>query len=596
MTAAGSGNAPSQAPFTTTPAHGTRGHAVPFVVAVTGHRDLLAQEIPALRARVRDCLQRLCSDHPGRVVSVMSSLAEGADCLVAEVALELGLSLTVVLPMPRAMYERDFDTDASLRQFASLCAAATDVFELPIAAGQGDDAGAGQWPSVQYAAAGVFLCAHCHVLIALWDGKDNNQLGGTGQVVRFHHDDVMPGYAPRASISLLSLADDESDLVYHVVCSRDRPDGAPAPGLTAMQASWYTRDKTMPRTPDLPARYRRAFGNAQEFSREAQAFAARIDREGVPLLGETAAAHLPPGLRVIEQAFGAADWLAMRYRKRVRLALLVGHLFALLAAIAYLSYTGLQSTRGMIVLILAMLVAAVGVSRVAVRSGWHRKYLDYRTLAEGLRVQFYWAAAGVTSGHVSKFAHDNCLQIRDVGLGWIRNVTRVAGIECDVAPRPTAEGLAFARREWIGDAESGQLGYYRQRARQGKLDAERTRRIDRVGIATSLVAFAALLLVGPALPDAWRIPIVYLLGVVLLMVGVRQSHATSTAESDLIRQFDFMHRIFRNASRRLHEAADDAEQRRILKLLGDSVLEQHAEWILMHRERGIYEEEALRLG
>ena len=86
------------------------------------------------------------------------------------------------------------------------------------------------------------------------------------------------------------------------------------------------------------------------------------------------------------------------------------------------------------------------------------------------------------------------------------------------------------------------------------------------------------------------------MGVVLLLVGVRQSYATSRAESELIRQYEFMHRIFRNARRRVDEADSDAERRRILKLLGDSALEEHAEWILIHRERGIEEEEGLRLG
>ena len=80
------------------------------------------------------------------------------------------------------------------------------------------------------------------------------------------------------------------------------------------------------------------------------------------------------------------------------------------------------------------MLAAVGINALAVRGAWHRKYLDYRTLAEGLRVQFYWAAAGVTSGNVTKFAHDNFLQMQDTELGWIRNVMRVAGTECDIAP------------------------------------------------------------------------------------------------------------------------------------------------------------------
>ena len=49
-------------------------------------------------------------------------------------------------------------------------------------------------------------------------------------------------------------------------------------------------------------------------------------------------------------------------------------------------------------------------------------------------MQFYWAAAGVTSGTVRKFAHDNFLQMQDPELGWIRNVMRVAGIGCDDRP------------------------------------------------------------------------------------------------------------------------------------------------------------------
>lgn len=587
------------AAFTAAPAREgvARSYAVPLVVAVTGHRDLVPAELPLIREKVRECLLGLRNDYPGRLVAVMSALADGADRLVAHLALEMGLPLTVVLPMPRALYEADFSAE-SLNEFAHLCQAAGDVFELPLTKGNTAEAviAQGQARALQYASVGVFLCAHCHVLLALWDGKDNGQLGGTGQVVRFHHDDVMPDYAPPTSVSLLSLTDDESDLVYHVVCSRDRQGGEPAPGLTPMSSFWFTRDTENPRSDEMPERHRRVFVYANEFSREAQSFAAVIDRERASLLAGAPARSLPSGLADIDQAFCAADWLAIRYQKRVALALKAGHLCALIAAAGYLSYTDLHSTPTMIALILLMMLAAVGINWLAVRGAWHRKYLDYRTLAEGLRVQFYWAAAGVTSGNVTKFAHDNCLQMRDVELGWIRNVMRVAGTECDVAPSLTPEGLDFVRREWIGDNERGQLGYYQRRSAQRSRETELTRRIGRIGIATTVGALIALLFIGPWLSAQWRTPIVYLMGVVLLLVGVRQSYATSRAESELIRQYEFMHRIFRNARRRVDEADSDAERRRILKLLGDSALEEHAEWILIHRERGIEEEEGLRLG
>lgn len=593
--------APVELPFTAG-AHRRPGEArsfrVPIVVAVTGHRDLVEAELSVIRSRVRDCLLALRDGYPSRIVVVMTALAEGADRLVAEEALALGLPLTVVLPMPRAMYEEDFTTEASRRQFDRLCAAAQDLFELPLAPGNTEQAVAGNGPgrARQYAQLGVFLCAHCHVLFALWDGKPSDRLGGTSQVVQFHHCDHMPGYTPRAAATRLNLAQDESDLVYHVVCSRDRPDGAPAEGLAPLAASWFTTDEENPRSSTMPARYRRVFLHANEFSREAQAFADRIQRECYPLLTPEQARAMPPGLSDINQVFCAADWLAIHFQKRVLWTLKVVHACALATGVGYLFYTDVWTTPVMIGVIVAVMLFSVGVSALAVRGSWHRKYLDYRTLAEGLRVQFYWAAAGVTSGNLTKFAHDNFLQMQDAELGWIRNVMRVAGMECDVRPNLDPQGLRFAIEAWIGDDDSGQLGYYRRKSRLRIEAHRRTELIGRIGIGVTIVALAVLLFVGAGLPDTVKTPIVVGLGTVLLSVGVRQSYAGSTAEAELIKQYEFMYRIFRNARRRIAEAETEADERRLLKVLGDAALEEHAQWILMYRERSIDEREGLKLG
>ena len=82
---------PAEVPFTAGPDRraGTRSYAVPFIVAVTGHRDLVPEEIPIIRSRVRDCLFSLRYEYPSRIIVVMSSLADGADRLVAEEALQL---------------------------------------------------------------------------------------------------------------------------------------------------------------------------------------------------------------------------------------------------------------------------------------------------------------------------------------------------------------------------------------------------------------------------------------------------------------------------------------------------------------------------
>jgi hypothetical protein len=210
-------------------------------------------------------------------------------------------------------------------------------------------------------------------------------------------------------------------------------------------------------------------------------------------------------------------------------------------------------------------------------------------------VQFYWAAAGVTSGNVTKFAHDNFLQMQDPDLGWIRNVMRVAGTECDVTPNADPAGVEFAIREWIGDADGGQLGYFRRKTAERVARRRATEALSSIGLFASLAALLLLVLVDSAALEWLRAPVVYGVGCLLLAIGIRQSYAKATAESEIIKQYEFMLRTFGNARRRIDEAESAEERRRVLKILGDAALEEHAEWILMHRQRSIDPRDVVRL-
>jgi hypothetical protein len=104
---------------------GQIGFAVPLVISVTGHRDLVAEEVPVIRERVATFLADLRNDYPDRGVSIMSALAEGADQLVAEEALRLGIPVIVPLPMERKIYLRDFESIAVQEKFEFLSSRAT---------------------------------------------------------------------------------------------------------------------------------------------------------------------------------------------------------------------------------------------------------------------------------------------------------------------------------------------------------------------------------------------------------------------------------------------------------------------------------------
>ena len=573
------------------------GYRFPLVIGVTGHRDLRREELPGIRERVRAMICDLQQRYPHRKLRILSPLAEGADRLVAEVAISLDVELAVIMPMPRKIYINEFSSEASVTEFDTLCAQAQDVFALPIARGGTLDSISlpGRARDLQYAQGGVFLSAHCHILLALWDGRTSGALGGTAQVVRFHHHDIMPGYTTRTVATQQMLIDDESDLIYHIVCSRQGADGTPADGFEPLECWWFTNDRERPRSRELPPQHHLIFTRSSEFSEDASRFRDRVDSECYPLMQKEQAAQLPAGLATINHVFCITDWLAIHYQKLTLRTLRTTHFLAFLMGFAFILFSDLRTQRAYMAAFLVFFIIAAAVQRLAQKNAWHRKYLDYRTLAEGLRVQFYLAAAGITNDNESKFMHDNFLQTQDPELGWIRNVMRFAGTRVDADQRLSAEGLEFTVREWIGDKDSGQLGYYRRKAAQWIEKNRNTERMSRLSLATSVIVILVILFGGNTIGESFVDPLFAFMGAMLLAYGVRQGYAQSTAEKELIKQYEFMLRVFYNAKRRLDSADDDGERRQILRALGGSCLDEHAEWILMHRDRSIDQSDIFHL-
>jgi hypothetical protein len=81
----------------------------PFVVGVSGHRDLAPDGVAAVRDAVKNFVQEIRGHLPHTELKILTGMARGADLLVAQVALELGLHVEAVLPMPLSQYAADFD-------------------------------------------------------------------------------------------------------------------------------------------------------------------------------------------------------------------------------------------------------------------------------------------------------------------------------------------------------------------------------------------------------------------------------------------------------------------------------------------------------
>jgi hypothetical protein len=151
----------------------------PHTIGVTGHRParLRNADLGLLRQRIADVLASVRAGRLSTALSVLSPLAEGADQIVARVALDAGCQLAAVLPFPRDDYAQDFATAAAKAEYRALLALASTVVELDGLRTTTQERDAA------YSAAGAYTVAHGDMLLAIWDGEAARGPGGTAQVI-----------------------------------------------------------------------------------------------------------------------------------------------------------------------------------------------------------------------------------------------------------------------------------------------------------------------------------------------------------------------------------------------------------------------------
>lgn len=556
----------------------------PLVIGVTSHRNIPAREVESIRARVRELFALLQREFPRSPLVVLSALAEGGDQWVAEEGLRCGARLVAPLPLPRDLYERDFTDDATRDAFDALCARA-HVIRLPLLPGHSleDIAQSGVERNRQYAQAGAFVARHCHLLLAIWDGKTSDRLGGTAQVVQYYLGGAMPGHIERRrGPRRYQLGGGDERLVCHLVCSREERDGAPRAPLRPGQIVWLSGGETSAPEAPMPRAFHAMFASADAFNDDAEKYRGEIEAAD----SQAAAGKATPGPGQnghIVELFHAADWLAVHFQKRVLLAMRITYTVAALMGIAFAVYDNLSAQNYMIYVFLLLFASGIVISAIARHRAWHRKYLDYRALAEGLRVQGYWRRAGISLTGDPEFAHDSLLQKQDIELGWTRNVMRSAGL---FEHPPPTDDIHAVIREWVGEGgDDGQLGYYRRKTVQRERTHRATEAIGALSLYAGIGISVVLAVLAYRMSADLKNDLIVVMAVFSVASAVREAYAYRKADKELIKQYRFMERIFANARAALDASDNAGEQRDILRALGEAALAEHVEWAVMHRQR-----------
>ena len=336
--------------------------SIPIIVGVTAHRAIREQDRAAIAASVRTELKKLQELCPHSELVMLTSLAEGGDLLCADIAEELDIPVLAALPMPLERFEKDFSAEA-LERLHHHCGRAEQVFVTPPTEAVPKD---GTTRDFLFRQAGIYVSAHSHVLLALWDGGPGTEAAcGTAEAVDFA---LQGNYLPASGTAVRTEANEAVIHVYTPRCSRQ---AEPAGTVHILGCADAVKE---------------ILRRSDEFNR----LSAETNVEGSARLPTT---ENGPILGRMERVGKAAGRLSAMNAKRLRLTLGLLAVASAMVAFAFLMYDEAQAT-WMILVCGLMLLGAWLCQRYAARSDCHRRYIEYRALAECLRVQTYLRYAG----------------------------------------------------------------------------------------------------------------------------------------------------------------------------------------------------------
>jgi hypothetical protein len=230
-------------------------------------------------------------------------------------------------------------------------------------------------------------------------------------------------------------------------------------------------------------------------------------------------------------------------------------------------------------------LAALGVAYAwymwAKRADYENKYLDYRALAEGLRIQVFWRLAGLRHS-----VADHYLRKQRGELDWIRQALRVWNLlEIDehaftgagLVPK-VEDSLPLLLKYWVED----QYAYFSKVALR---DQTKFQRLKKVSYAFFLVGLAMGVIKVFLSPEH---PIFVAIGMAVILAALLFGYAKSRALSEHAKQYGRMSIILSKAKRHLEELVKSgrhASAQTLIEELGKEALVENGDWVLLHRER-----------
>ena len=601
-------------------------YLIPIVIGVTGRKGDSPDE-ERVSALALPEMVRLRNTFPNSPFVVISSLSGGDECLLARLAIEhLRARLIAVLPCPPGQYKNGLPDGKYREDFSELLGRAEssiDISSLMRYKLGGTGYGWAEDRAMTERFTAAFIAEHSEILFAISsvDGKEEQDT--TARIIKWIREGrITREYSLRMNKSGLDTMDRSMIISIDPATLRTKTESVPAdldsvpvisgpknqygfPGaiyraasrklsglvqsvslfLDKLYDSFFNRPGA-----DITDGYEKSpFTGIMEridgFNSDIRNYFDKYgDKDLVKskqyLLQNESDNELISGdgaLRKIICLYSASDVLSQFYQKKT--AGLISWIYVLffIAVVLY----GLIDWSSYLVLCYIGLIPAIALLvKKTSRDRIEDRFLDYRGLAEGLRVQFFWTLSGidenVSSHYLSKY---------EGLLTWIRKAVRsieIVTVRTGIAEHVPANNtfMDITRKLWI----ESQLGYFGTKKRPLLARSQQFGNIMFLSfVLTLLVALVYgmyVLFAGVGNSEAIN-NFQILLGVIAAVGVAAQAYKNKRAYDELERRYSLAQQTYASAKRELE--IGEVPPERILIAVGREALLENSDWLWTHR-------------
>lgn len=444
-----------------------KGRDAPLIISVSGHIDIRPEDAERAGESFGRLVGMLKESYPNTGIIVMTALAEGSDRIIARKAMELGLNIAPVFPFEREAYIRTFkgigyaDVAESVADFDSILSDERTYTPCVLIKRRINEV-------LGFRALAAYLISNSHIVVSLWNGRRSQYRGGTYDTIRMAFegidDDVSRYTSPRTSLSdnvendsthyLDSLNDaliawigvdrtsDDSTADIPVTSCITDDGGLPDlcfitesdEGGQGIRDRLRTRsDGTVDRriqitdetstliTERIPEGFDRSFRILDNMNSDIDGFGTSMDgiRDIEHLEYESASDGRRKVLTEMTERLRVMDGLSQSYRRRSRKAVdtmnVLTALYTMLFSLLIL-FNGSASVSIAYTLIYGI---TTGLLILHKKTEEHDRFVNYRAVAENIRVEYYWSIVGICDT-----SYDNITNYVSGGQAWMRTVMK----------------------------------------------------------------------------------------------------------------------------------------------------------------------------